>query len=264
MSHPKLERLAESRYVRLTTYRADGTPVSTPVWVTREGDHLYVYTQDDTGKAKRLRENERIAIAPSDWRGKPTGDDVPGVARLLGADESAAAKQRLIARYKGEYKFFQVLGDLANKIKRKPQPPEVGIEITLLPVGADERGRWRVSSGSSYEPLIKFSRAVRVGDTVHVSGTGPILPDGSCPPDAYGQTKRAFEIAVAALEELGATPAQVVRTRMYLTSADEWKDVAKAHGEAFAEAMPAATMVVVKELLDPAWKIEVEVEAIVR
>ena len=73
MSHPKLERLAESRYVRLTTYRADGTPVSTPVWVTRDGDRLFVYTQDTTGKAKRLRENDRIAIAPSDWRGKALG-----------------------------------------------------------------------------------------------------------------------------------------------------------------------------------------------
>lgn len=122
----------------------------------------------------------------------------------------------------------------------------------------------RVSSGSAYEPLIKFSRAVRVGDTVHVSGTGPILPDGSCPDGAYAQTARAFEIAIAALTELGATPAQVVRTRMYLTAAEDWKDVAKAHGEAFADAMPAATMVVVKELLDPAWKIEVEVEAIIR
>jgi PPOX class probable F420-dependent enzyme len=264
MSHPKLERLAESRYVRLTTYRADGTPVSTPVWVTREGDKLYVYTQDTTGKAKRLAEDQHVAIAPSDWRGKPTGADVPGLARLLDPVESRRAKERLIAKYKGEYKFFQVFGDLANKVKRKDKPDEVGIEITLLPTGADEQGRWRVSSGSSYEPLIKFSRAVRVGDTVHVAGTGPILADGSCPPDAYGQTKRAFEIAIGALEELGATPAQVVRTRMFMTDASEWKDVAKAHGEAFADAMPAATMVVVKELLDPAWKIEVEVEAIVR
>src|SRR6478736_8497139 len=98
MSHPKLERLAESRYVRLTTYRADGTPVSTPVWVTREGDKLYVYTQDTTGKAKRLAEDQHVAIAPSDWRGKPTGADVPGLARLLDPVESRRAKERLIAK----------------------------------------------------------------------------------------------------------------------------------------------------------------------
>ena len=264
MTHPKLQTLADSRYVRVTTYRADGTPVSTPTWVTAEGDKLYVYTQVTSGKVKRLRENERVTIAPSDWRGKPLGEDVPGVAKLLDPAASDAAKRRLVAKYRGEYRFFQFFGDLGNKLRRKPQPDEVGIEVTLLPVGADERGRWRVSSGSAYEPLIKFSRAVRVGDTVHVSGTGPILPDGSCPESAYDQTKRAFEIAVAALGEVGATPAQVVRTRMYLTAAGDWQEVARAHGEAFAEAMPAATMVVVKELLDPAWKIEVEVEAIVR
>jgi PPOX class probable F420-dependent enzyme len=264
MSHPNLDLIAASRYVRFTTYRADGTPVPTPTWVTRDGDKLYVYTQEPAGKVKRVRADAHVAIAPSDWRGKGVAPDVPATARVLGPVESAAAKARLKAKYKGEYKLFQVGGDLANKVKRKSNPPEVGIEITLQPEGADDRGRWRVSSGSSYEPLIKFSRAVRVGDTVHVAGTGPILPDGSAPTGAYEQAVRAFEIAVAALDELGATPAQVVRTRMYLTSADDWKDVARAHGEAFADAMPAATLVVVKELLDPAWKIEVEVEAIVR
>jgi PPOX class probable F420-dependent enzyme len=264
MSHPELDRIGGARYVRLTTYRADGTPVPTPTWVTRDGDKVYVYTQETSGKVKRIRADENVALAPSDWRGKGDAPDVPGRARLLGPEESEAAKLRLQEKYKGEYKLFQVGGDLANKLKRKENPPEIGIEIELLPTGADESGRWRVSSGSSYEPLIRFSRAVRVGDTVHVSGTGPILPDGSCPDGAYAQTKRAFEIAVGALEEVGATAAQVVRTRMYLTSAEDWKDVAKAHGEAFADAMPAATLVVVKELLDPAWKIEVEVEAIVR
>jgi PPOX class probable F420-dependent enzyme len=263
MSHPDLDRIGGARYVRLTTFRADGTPVSTPTWVTREGDRVYVYSQTTSGKVKRVGKEQRVLIAPSDWRGKPIGPEVEGRAVLLDDAGSAAAKQRLVDKYKGEYKVFQVGGDLMNKVKRKQNPPEVGIEIELLPVGAADDGRWRVSSGSAYEPLIRFSRAVRVGDTVHVSGTGPILPDGSCPDGAYEQTKRAFEIAVAALREVGAEPAQVVRTRMYLTAASDWQDVAKAHGEAFADAMPAATMVVVKELLDPAWKIEVEVEAVI-
>jgi PPOX class probable F420-dependent enzyme len=263
MTHPDLDRLADSRYLRVTTFRADGSPVPTPTWVTRDGDRLYVYSQATSGNVARLREDQRVRVAPSDWRGKPTGPEVEGRATLLDEAGSAAAKQRLVDRYKGEYKVFQVGGDLLNKVKRKPQPPEVGIEIELLPTDADDDGRWRVSSGSSYEPLIKFSRAVRVGSTVHVSGTGPILPDGSCPDGAYEQTRRAFEIAVAALEEVGGTAAQVVRTRMYLTSAADWQDVARAHGEAFGAAMPATTMVVVKELLDPAWKIEVEVEAVV-
>ena len=264
MSHPELDRVGRARYVRFTTYRADGTPVSTPTWVTQDGDRLYVYSQETSGKVRRVEANERVTIAVSDWRGKGEAADIPARARLLDSVGSAAAKRRLVAKYKGEYTFFQVFGDLANKLKRKTNPPEVGIEIELLPSGADETGRWRVSSGSSYEPLIKFSRAVRVGDTVHVAGTGPILPDGSCPEGAYEQTKRAFEVAVDALEQVGASAAQVVRTRMFLTEASAWKDVAKAHGETFADAMPAATMVVVKELLDPAWKIEVEVEAIIR
>ena len=264
MTHPDLDRLADSRYVRVTTFRADGSPVATPTWITREGDRLYVYSQATSGKVARLRHDPRVRIAPSDWRGKPLGPEVEARATLLDEAGSAAAKQRLVDRYKGEYKLFQVGGDLLNKVKGRPQPPEIGIELELLPSDADPDGRWRVSSGSAYEPLIRFSRAVRVGDVVHVSGTGPILPDGSCPDGAYAQTARAFEIAVAALREVGARPSQVVRTRMYLTSAADWQEVARAHGEAFADAMPAATMVVVKELLDPAWRIEVEVEAVVR
>ena len=97
-----------------------------------------------------------------------------------------------------------------------------------------------------------------------VSGTGPVWPDGSCPDDARVQTQRCFEIIMTALAEAGATLEDVVRTRMYLTSADDAEVVSAVHGELFARILPAATMVVVAALLDPRWRIEVEVDAVVQ
>jgi enamine deaminase RidA (YjgF/YER057c/UK114 family) len=123
--------------------------------------------------------------------------------------------------------------------------------------------RRRVSSGSPYEPVIGFSRAVRVGDRVLVAGTAPVWPDDACPDDPAIQTRRCLEIMLAALAELGAEPRHVVRTRMYLTRADDWEAVGRAHGEVFGEVRPVATMVVVGALLDPRWRIEMEAEAIV-
>jgi enamine deaminase RidA (YjgF/YER057c/UK114 family) len=123
--------------------------------------------------------------------------------------------------------------------------------------------RQLVSSGSPYELPIGFSRAVRVGDRVLVSGTAPIWPDGSVDPDPYAQAKRCLEIIVAALAEAGATPANVVRTRTYLTEATDWKEVGRAHGEVFAAIRPASTMVVVVGMLDRRWKVEMEAEAVV-
>ena len=121
-----------------------------------------------------------------------------------------------------------------------------------------------VSSGSPYEPVIGFSRAVRVGDRILVAGTAPVAADGGDPPaDAYGQAKRALEIIVAALAEAGAGPEHVVRTRTFLVDADDWDDVGRAHGEVFAAVRPASTMVVVAALLDPRWRVEIEAEAIV-
>ena len=123
--------------------------------------------------------------------------------------------------------------------------------------------RRRVSSGSPYEPRIGFSRAVRVGDRVVVSGTAPIWPDGSCDPDPEAQARRCFEIILAALREAGAGPEHVVRTRSYLTAAADWEAVGRAHGAVFAEVRPASTMVVVAGLLDPRWRVEIEAEAVV-
>ena len=123
--------------------------------------------------------------------------------------------------------------------------------------------RQHVSSGSPYEPTIGFSRALRVGDRVLVAGTAPVWPDGSCPDDAEAQARRCFEIIVAALREAGAAPAEVVRTRMFLTSASDAEAVGRAHGALFGEVRPAATMVVVAALLDPRWRVEIEAEAII-
>lgn len=122
--------------------------------------------------------------------------------------------------------------------------------------------RQRVRSGSPYEQPIGFSRAVRVGERVLVSGTGPVWPDGSCDPDPYAQASRCFEIALTALAEAGAGAEHVVRTRMYVTDRDVWQAVGRAHGEVFGEVRPAATMVVVAGLVDPRWLVEVELEAV--
>jgi enamine deaminase RidA (YjgF/YER057c/UK114 family) len=121
--------------------------------------------------------------------------------------------------------------------------------------------RRRASSGSPYEPVIGFSRAIRAGDRVLVSGTGPVGADDG---DATAQMRRCIEIVGDALRELGASLDDVVRTRVYLTDASAWEAVGRVHGEAFGNARPAATMVVVKALLDPRWTVEIEAEALLR
>ena len=124
--------------------------------------------------------------------------------------------------------------------------------------------RLRVPALSPYEELVGYSRAVRIGDRVLVSGTAPIPTDGGDPaPDAYGQALRCFEIVREALEAAGADPGDVVRTRAYLVDAEDWEGVGRAHGEAFGDAKPACTFVVVAGLLDPRWRVEVEAEAVV-
>jgi enamine deaminase RidA (YjgF/YER057c/UK114 family) len=120
--------------------------------------------------------------------------------------------------------------------------------------------RQNISGGSPFEPIIGFSRAVRVGQDVHLAGTGPVGADNE---DVAGQTRRIFVIAEKALAEAGATFADVVRTRMYLTHVDDWEAVGRVHGEFFANIRPAATMVVVAALLNPAWRIEIEMDAVV-
>jgi enamine deaminase RidA (YjgF/YER057c/UK114 family) len=121
--------------------------------------------------------------------------------------------------------------------------------------------RQRIASGSPFEGTVGFSRAVRVGDRVLVSGTAPIWPDGSCDPDPEIQARRCLEIILEALAEADAGAEHVTRTRMFITDAADADAVGRAHGSVFGEIRPAATMVVVAGLLDPRWKVEIEAEA---
>jgi enamine deaminase RidA (YjgF/YER057c/UK114 family) len=121
-------------------------------------------------------------------------------------------------------------------------------------------------SGSPYETSIGFSRGVRDGDVIAISGTAPVWPDGHVDPDPYEQAKRCWAIMLAALAELGGGPEHVIRTRQYLTHPADADEVGRAHAEVFGhlDAGPASTMVVVAGLLDPRWKVELELDAVVR
>jgi enamine deaminase RidA (YjgF/YER057c/UK114 family) len=125
-------------------------------------------------------------------------------------------------------------------------------------------GRRSASSGSPFESTIGFSRAVRVGERIMVSGTAPVEPDGSSTDgDAGAQATRCLAIIVAAIKELGGSAKDVVRTRMYLTDAADAEAVGAAHGAVFGDIRPASTMVVVAALLRPEWRVEIEAEALV-
>ena len=121
--------------------------------------------------------------------------------------------------------------------------------------------RKNITGGSPFEPIIGFSRAVRVRNQVHLAGTGPVGADNE---DAAGQTRRIFAIAEKALAEAGASFQDVVRTRMYLTHVEDWEAVGRVHGEFFGNVRPAATMLVVAALLNPAWRVEIEMEAVIQ
>ncbi len=125
--------------------------------------------------------------------------------------------------------------------------------------------RRRISSGNPYEPLIGFSRAVRVGDTVYVSGTVAWGEDGRLvgPGDVYTQAQQAIRNIEKALAQAGASLRDVVRTRIYLTDISRWKDAARAHAEAFADVRPASSMLQVAALADAAMLVEIEAVAVV-
>jgi enamine deaminase RidA (YjgF/YER057c/UK114 family) len=118
--------------------------------------------------------------------------------------------------------------------------------------------RTNIPGTSPYEPIIGFSRAVRIGNQVHVSGTGPVGADDL---DVAKQTEQCLTIMAAALKNAGASVEHVYRTRMFLTRAEDWETVGRVHGKFFSAIRPAATMVVIKELLDPRWRIEIEADA---
>ena len=120
-----------------------------------------------------------------------------------------------------------------------------------------------MASGSPYERVIGFSRAIVVGHHVAVAATAPIMPDGGePPPHAYGQAKRCLEIIAAALDEAGSSVQHVIRTRCYLVAAEDWQEVGRAHGEVFSEVRPANWMIVVTGFVDPRWRVEIEVDAV--
>lgn len=125
--------------------------------------------------------------------------------------------------------------------------------------------RKAVSTGSPYEPIIGISRAVRIGNIVAVAGTAPLGPDGKtvAPGDAAAQARRCFEISRDALQQLGATLHDVIRTRIILTRMDDWEAVAAVHGEFFRDIRPVNTIMQIDRFIDPAWLIETEVDAVV-
>jgi enamine deaminase RidA (YjgF/YER057c/UK114 family) len=121
-----------------------------------------------------------------------------------------------------------------------------------------------ITSGSPLEPEIGFSRAVRMGAIIAVSGTAPILPGGktAAPGDVYGQTLRCLEIIREAVEQAGGRLNQVIRTRVMLTDINQWKAAARAHGEFFREVRPACTFVEVSRFINPNWLVEVEADCV--
>lgn len=119
--------------------------------------------------------------------------------------------------------------------------------------------RTNIAGLSPYEPLIRFSRAVRIGPAVHVSGTGPVGADAA---DARTQARQVLRTIVGVLAEAGLGAEHVVRTRIYLTNAEDWEAVGRVHGEFFGAIRAAATMIVVAGLLNPSWRVEIEADAV--
>jgi enamine deaminase RidA (YjgF/YER057c/UK114 family) len=133
------------------------------------------------------------------------------------------------------------------------------IKITVQ----DRAGRKCASSGSKWEPILGYSRAVRSGNVIAVTGCVGVNADGSYTPSVEAQARRSLQIIKAAIEALGGKMENVIRTRMYCTDVSQWQEVAKAHGEIFGEIRPATTIVQVAKLIDADALIEIEADAII-
>ena len=135
--------------------------------------------------------------------------------------------------------------------------PTVKVTVT------ERGGRRYVSTGSSWEPVVGYSRAVRVDNLIYVTGTVGVEPDGTFAPTVRAQSRRAFAIILAAIEALGGKAYDVVRTRIYLTDITRWKEVGEVHGEIFEAIRPATTLVQVARLIDDAALVEIEADAVI-
>ena len=127
----------------------------------------------------------------------------------------------------------------------------------------EANGRRHASTGSKWEPIIGYSRAVRTGNVIAVTGTVGVNSDGSYPPTLEGQARRSLEIIAAALQALGAGLKHVVRTRIFVTDISKWEEVGRVHGDVFREIRPATTMVEVAKLIDAQAMVEIEADAVV-
>ena len=209
------------------------------VSITRTPDELsIVCPQEAVPPDTTVEEGFRALMVP--------GPDPVRADRRAGADRDAAGRRRhpdLRHRH------------LRHRLRAGPRGRPRAC------AGALSGARQRVKSGSPYEPVIGFSRAVRAGHRVLVSGTGPVMPDGGCPETTLDQARRCWEIVLAALAEAGASARDVVRTRTFLTPEADPDGAMTAHGEVFADVRPASTMLVVTALLDARWHVEVEAEA---
>jgi enamine deaminase RidA (YjgF/YER057c/UK114 family) len=128
---------------------------------------------------------------------------------------------------------------------------------------SERNDRLCASSGSAWEATIGYSRAVRARDAIYVTGTVGVEADGTYAPTLEGQTRRAFEIILTAVEALGGKPTDVVRTRVFLTDIKKWKEVGAVHGALFSEIRPAMTMVQVAALIDADAQVEIEADAVI-
>jgi enamine deaminase RidA (YjgF/YER057c/UK114 family) len=143
--------------------------------------------------------------------------------------------------------------------RRKPTVAANDIHITVT----DRAGRKCASSGSKWEPIMGYSRAVRSGNIIAVTGSVGINADGTYPATLGEQTRRSLQIIRAAVEALGGRMEHVIRTRMFVTDVSKWEEVAKVHGEVFAEIRPATSILEVSKLIDAAAQIEIEADAVV-